>query len=136
MSFKAVKFRAAHGYDPDVASDEAVVVTDPISLTVQAHAVDADINVMLERFRVTGQVSEGSIRVPEFGDFSGVTDFQSALHVLSDATDNFNKLDAKVRARFQNSPQLFMEFCADKENLDDMRKMGLAVPKPVEDVKP
>ena len=97
---------------------------DP-SLAQQSFKDDVDINVLLERFKVTGQMPAG-VRLPEYGDFTGLSDFQSAMGVLLSAQHEFMKLPAEVRARFGNSPQAFMEFCNDKENLPELRKMGLA----------
>ena len=37
-------------------------------------------------------------------------------------------MPADVRARFNNDPALFVDFCSDEANLDEMRKLGLAVP--------
>lgn len=122
---------------------------DP-SLAQQSFKDETDINVLLERFKVTGQMPQG-IRLPEYGDFTGLTDFRTAMGALLSAQDEFMKLPADVRARFGNSPQAFLEFCSDKDNLGELRKMGLApdvvapppkevldvrvVPDPVKDAK-
>lgn len=100
---------------------------DP-SLTQQQFAQDADINVMLERFKVTGFLPQGAI-APTYGDFTGVTDFQSAANAVLKATNAFNELPANIRARFQNSPQAYLEFCSNPDNIVEMRKLGIAVPE-------
>ena len=71
-----MKFRKHFDYDVQAASDEACVVLDPVSMTVQSQSEDTDINVMLKRFGVTGQLPQG-VRAPEFGDFTEVRDFRS-----------------------------------------------------------
>ncbi len=38
------------------------------------------------------------------------------------------RMDAKIRARFHNSPQEFLEFFADPANADEAVRLGLAVP--------
>jgi len=123
-----------HAYSkPCRASD--LDCKDP-SLAQQSFKDEVDINVLLERFKVTGQMPSG-VRLPEYGDFTGLTDFQSAMSVLLQAQNEFMKLPADVRARFGNSPQAFMEFCNDKANLPELRKMGLApdvVPPPPKEV--
>lgn len=98
---------------------------DP-SLAQQQFKDDVDINVLLERFKVTGQLPQG-VRVPVYGDFTGVTDFQSAQKAVLEAQDAFMQLPAQLRNRFNNSPQAFLEFCSDEANLPEMRKLGLAV---------
>ena len=129
-------YRAPHNYDYDAASDEAAIPADGHgeSLTIQSQSEDADINVLMARFKVTGQMPS-NVRVPTFGDFTGVKDYQSALTALADAQDSFMQMPANVRARFENNPQLFVEFCSDRGNLAEMRALGLAVPEEVPDVK-
>lgn len=98
------------------------------SLVVQSQADEADINVLVKRFRITGMVPT-SVKVPTFGDFTGVNDFRTAMDAITSARDSFNAMTADVRRRFDNDPQRFVEFCSQKKNLDEMRKMGLAVPE-------
>lgn len=113
-------------YDREAASDAAAFRSDAPSLTIQSEKDNCDINVIIKRFGVTGVVPQ-NIRQPLQGDFTGVSDFRSAMDAVVQAQRSFDQLDAKSRARFNNDPQLFLEFCSDKENLAEMRKMGLAV---------
>lgn len=76
------------------------------SLAQQHFKDDADINVLLERFKVTGVLPQG-VRVPSYGDFSGINDYQSAMRAVLAAEDSFMAMPADVRARFGNSPQAF-----------------------------
>lgn len=126
----------------DGEGDVAVVGVDAVceckdeSLTNQADAVDADINVIVKRYVRTG-VLPVIERPPLDGDFSdSVTDYQSALALINRADDSFMSLSADVRKRFDNDPGAFVAFCSDPANLDEMRKMGLAVPKPEEPEAP
>lgn len=105
------------------------------SLAQQSFKDDADINVLLERFKVTGQLPQG-VRVPTFGDFNGVSDYRSALDAINLARDSFMSMPPDVRARFSNDPQKFLEFCSDPSNVDEARRLGLAVDRPKDDVKP
>lgn len=118
---KPIEFR--HAYS--VPSREGDLLCKDPSLAQQQFGVEVDINVMLERFGVTGQMPT-SVRLPSYGDFTQVTDFRSGLHTIMHARDEFMKLPAKLRSRFQNDPQQFMDFCLDKGNLDELRKLGLA----------
>ena len=122
--------RAPFNYDRDSASDECAVTCDDPSLAVQSERDDCDINIMMERFG-HGVPLPGSLRIPTYGDFTGVSDYRSALDLISAADDSFMQLPAEVRSRFQNDPALFVDFASDPRNLDEMRAMGLADAIPV-----
>lgn len=94
------------------------------SLTVQADSRDADINVIMERYARTGQLPPLP-RLPSFGDFDGINDFRTAIHAVQEAEDLFMGLPAKVRARFDNDPALFIEFCDKPENRAELAGLGL-----------
>lgn len=98
------------------------------SLTVQSQAEEADINTIVKRFGVTGMLPLVE-RPPLNEDFTEVFDFRSAMDMILAAQRSFEGLDANVRKRFGNDPAEFVEFCGNPDNLDEMRKMGLAVPK-------
>ena len=108
--------------------DSDLVCLDP-SLAQQSFKDDADINVMLEKFKVTGQMPSGVI-MPSYGDFSSIGDYRSAVDAIKRASDSFMDMPANIRARFDNDPQKFLEFCADDTNREEAARLGL-VPKPV-----
>lgn len=118
-----------HAYSDSVRTSD--LVCDDPSLAQQQFKDDADINVLLERFKVTGQMPQG-VTLPSYGDFSTVVDFRSANDAIRRARDSFMELPAALRARFQNDPQVFLEFCSDKANLPELRKLGLAPEAPPE----
>lgn len=99
-------------------------------MTIQAHAEDADINVLMRRFGITGKMPDNP-KIPTYGDFSQITDYRTALDAVRRAHEGFMEIPAPIRAQFDNDPQLFMEFCENPENLEAMRNMGLAKPKPM-----
>lgn len=123
--------RTRYNYDRDAVSQETALVTPEPTRTKQSFAKEVDINTIVERFGLTGQLPE-NLKVPVSGDYTNaVSDYQSALNMVIEAEASFMELPAKVRARFHNNPQELMEFVADKENLDEARKLGIAVPAPV-----
>jgi len=123
--------RSPYNYDRDAVSDETGLdCSDDPSLTKQSFKDECDINTIVRNFGVTGELPD-NIRPPQYGDFTGIFDYQSALNAVIAADDAFMEMDAKIRARFHNDPALFVEFCSNPENLDEMRKMGLAVPASV-----
>lgn len=101
---------------------------DP-SLAQQQFKDDVDINVLLERFQVTGVMPQGVV-LPSYGDFSAVVDFRSAQDALRRARDAFMELPAQVRSRFNNDPQELLEFVSKDENRAEAERLGLVVPKP------
>lgn len=105
------------------------------SLTQQSQKEEADINTLVKRFGVTGLMPQG-VAVPQYKDFDDVFDFQSAMNVINEAKHSFMQMPGAIRRRFGDDPQQFLEFCGDKDNLDEMRKMGLALPEVVTEVAP
>lgn len=94
------------------------------SLTQQQFADEADINVMMARFGVTGHMPS-SIRMPTYGDFSGVGDYRSAMDVVVRAQNEFMTLPADMRARFGNDPHQLIAFLENPSNAEEARKLGL-----------
>lgn len=94
------------------------------SLTVQSQAKDSDINVIMDRYLKTGQLPPVS-RVPTYGDFDGISDYREAMEVVRAAQEQFMALPAKVRARFENDPHQFIEFCSDARNVAELSELGL-----------
>jgi len=111
-------------FDRDKNSNAAKLVFTKPSLTKQSFRDECDINNILRQFNVTGQLPAGSVQ-PQYGDFSGITDYQSALNAVMAAQDSFLQLPAKVRAKFDNDPALFVEFASDEANKDEMKALGL-----------
>lgn len=129
--------RSAYNYDADLASLESGLSCPKGSgLTLQSQAQDADINVMLKRFAVTGQLPQSG-RVPTYQQFSEVFDYRSAMDTIVQADRAFMSLPAEVRARFANDVASFLEFCSREENLPELRRLGLAeAEKPAARVAP
>ena len=116
--------RSMFNYDTDVASVETGLDCQDPSLAQQQFRDECDINTILERFNVTGQLPVSPLQ-PQFGDFSGVTDYQSALNAVLDAQESFDALPARVRERFANDPAAFVDFCLDEANKEEMKVLGL-----------
>ena len=120
--------RTAYNYDTNVVSDESGLVCKDPSLAVQADLIPSDINTILRNFGVTGKLPMTS-RLPTYGDFTGIFDFQSAINAVNNAQDSFDELDADLRYRFHNDPQEFVAFCSDEANRLEAEKLGLVMPK-------
>lgn len=120
-----MKFRSAYDNHDVVSSFTGLACDDP-SLTQQQFKDESDINTIVDRFMKTGHLPD-PVSMPQYVDYEGVFDFQSAMNVVRQADENFMRMDAKVRARFHNSPQEFLEFFADPANVDEAVRLGLAV---------
>lgn len=129
LPMKAPQLRAQHNYDTNKASDESALACKDPSLTKQADAEDADINTIVKRFNITGQLPT-NVRMPTYGDFTDIPDFQQAQNAIRMATESFNAMPAHVRARFHNDPHEFVQFCSDESNRAEAEKLGLVAPKP------
>lgn len=114
-------------------SKRVQVFFDEPSMTKQSFQEECDVNEIMRRFVRAGdpnvlnrlQAYSGGV----YGDFSGVTDYRSALDQIRRADEVFMALPAKVRAEFQNDAARFLDFCQEPRNLDRLRELGLAKPK-------
>lgn len=121
--------RSANNYDRNAASDETALdcSVEP-SMTQQSFAEECDINTIVRRFGLTGELPQG-MPAPTNAEFAEVTDFQSAMNVLVKARESFDALPADVRSRFRNDPAEFVAFCDVPENFDQVEKWGLVLPE-------
>lgn len=111
----------------DVISHLTGLCCEDESLTDQSQAADADINVIVARVLAGQTLPE--VRMPQYGDFSGIGDYRSAVTAVREMEEDFMKLPAHVRARFENDPQQFLEFFADEKNTDEAVALGIAFKK-------
>lgn len=116
--------RTPYNYDVDAASASSALHCKDPSLTDQSQANDADINVLVERFKVAKTLPEAPL--PEhFGDFTGITDYRSAIEAVRQAESDFMELPAKTRAHFDNDPGQLVNFLSDVANRDKAVELGL-----------
>jgi len=125
--FVPVRFRTGFNDNGEAAGEAAGLCCRDVSLSVQDAKADCDINTIMSRY-VTSGVAPQVTRVPLEGDFSEVTDYQSAMLAVQRAQESFLSLDGKVRERFGHDAGRFVDFCLDPANLPELRKMGLAPP--------
>lgn len=132
MESKKNNFRIA--YDSNYKSEKYGLSEFGPSRTKQSFKDECDVNNILSRYEKTGLLPQLS-ELPQYGDFSETMDYQTSMNFIVKANEQFDKLPAKLRKRFQNDPAQFMEFVHDPENSDDLVKMGLAT-KPVPELIP
>lgn len=120
--------RSAYNYDRDAASLASGLFCDDESLTRQSFLEESDINTIVRRFGLSGQLPT-DVRMPRYEDFSEVFDFHSALNAVAAARESFDTMPAAVRSRFQNDPGAFVDFCLAERNRDEATRMGLVDPE-------
>lgn len=127
---KGIFYRTGNNYDMEYASDVSGLKCEDESLTIQSGKDDADINVIVARFGLTGELPK-DLKMPQSGDFSDLPDFQSALNMVRDAQQEFLRIPAELRARFGNDPGAYMSFVEDPANEAESVRLGFRVPAPV-----
>lgn len=121
--------RNPFNYDKDKVSKETAFNTTGVSKTVQSQKGEADINNIVRKFGLTGELPN-NYRAPSYGDFSNITDYHSALNAVAEANANFLTVPVEIRKKFANDPEQFVEFCLNPENKDELIKLGLMKKEP------
>lgn len=122
--------RTRYGYDVNQLSHDtglAIEDNEQNNRTKQEFAEEVDINTLLRRFHITGQLPE-NVRAPTYADFTEVHDFHSAANAIAEANEAFEQMPAEVRYRFHNDPEQFVTFCDDPNNRAEAEKLGLVFP--------
>ena len=127
-----VKIHSAYDVPPSVG-----LVFDPDDdMTEQNHADECDINLIIERYSRTGVLGD-PLAMPsvsaQFGDFSEVPSYQTAMNYLVSAQEAFDSLPAKIRKEFDNDPAKLLDFIGKEENYDEAVRLGLISERSVAD---
>jgi phage internal scaffolding protein len=122
--------RDPYNYDRDEASNASALCCEDPSLAQQHMKDECDINVIVERFGVTGQLPQNPVS-PKYGDFTGVTDYHSALNQINATMNDFMALPAQLRVRFDHDPVKLFEFLNNEDNRHEAIQLGLIDGKPV-----
>ncbi len=122
--------RNPYNYDMALVSQETGLECKDPSLAQQHMKDECDINVLVERFGVTGQLPTTPLE-PSYGDFSGVTDYHTALNAIRASEEAFMALPAKIRAKFDHDPNALLQFLQNESNRDEAIQIGLIDGKPV-----
>jgi len=122
-------FRTGYNYDRNQASLKSGQANTEPSKTQQQFKEEVDINTIVRRFGLTGQLPDNP-KIPRYGDFTGVTDYQTAMNAVRAADEAFMALPADVRAAFNHDPQRLIEAVEDPRQQDMLVELGLATKKP------
>ncbi len=125
--------RTFGNFDGDLNSRETAISVMSESVAQQQFAEECDINTIVKRFGLTGELPENP-RLPLSGDFTGIGDFQSAMNVVRAAEEAFMEFPAELRAEFGNDPGRMLEFVHNEKNRDKAIELGL-IAKPAEQAR-
>lgn len=134
------KFRTPDDGLGDFYSDMTAHFDITPSRTKQEFTEECDINTIMARFKASGgdpTVLPLNSRQARYGDFTSMPEsYHAALNYVTDTKHEFMKLDAKIRARFDNDPQAFLNFVSDPNNGEELVKLGLASLVPASEEPP
>lgn len=102
-----------------------------VSVTQQQFAEECDINTIVKRFGLTGELPVAQRTPLPYEHFYGEMSYQDMLNGVLAAQKSFNDLPAHVRQRFGNDPAALVDFVSRSENRDEAIRLGM-VPKPPE----
>lgn len=90
-------------YDSKTVSEETSFDTGDKSLVQQHFQDEVDINTIVRRFGLT-RAMPGGVGEGVYGDFTEISDYESAVEKVERARSSFMKLPADVRERVHNDP--------------------------------
>lgn len=96
--------------------------------TDQSFAVECDINEIMARWERKQPVVHVNTRTPQYGDFSDIGDYQTALARVQAARAAFDQLPARIRDAVGNDPGRLIEFAADPANAEAWAKLNMQTP--------
>lgn len=98
------------------------------SLTQQSDTALCCIHKMLDKYSSTGLIRQ-TLAQPLPENLPEPGSFHEAMNIVVHAQQTFDELPVDIRQRFNNDPKEFLEFATDKENLPELRELGLADPE-------
>lgn len=96
-------------YDAKEVSEGTSTHTGSETMVQQHLKNEVDVNTIVRRFASTGEMPFAA-REGVYGDFTGITDYESARARVEQADSSFMLLPAEVRERFQNSPAELLRY--------------------------
>lgn len=107
------------------------------SMTLQQYKNDCDINTILRKVEMgidptpacVLRMHQNQARMPLYGDFSELGDYQHAQDVTNEARRQFMALPAELRSRFGDDPAQLIFWLQNPDNRQEAERFGLIVPK-------
>ncbi|AXH78055.1 MAG: internal scaffolding protein [Microviridae sp.] len=124
MTRKIALRASPYDYDTNAAGNESALNCQDKTRTQQHLKDECDINVLVQRFVVTGEIP--ALTMPPLqGDFTDAPTYQDALNLMVQANRSFMQQPAEVRARFMNDPAQFVDYVSNPDNRQGVRELGL-----------
>lgn len=118
-----IKIHSAFDLPPKVLIDTSI---EP-PVTKQSFKDECDINVLMSRYERSGILDFVNENEPYYGDISPI-DFQEAMNIVAKGQSMFEAMPAKLRTRFDNRPEKFLEFIQNDSNRAEAISLGLVNP--------
>lgn len=122
-------------YDSGAVSDALAIHTGDLTRVLQSFQDEVDINTIVRRFGLTREMPFGSA-AGVFGDFTEISDYESALERVRGAQDRFMTLPPEVRERFGNDPALLVRAASELSEAEFVEKLRVEQTAPVGGVPP
>lgn len=95
-------------------------------LTEQHYKQECDITNIVRKYEKLGITPEMMLfNESETMDIIDAPSYLEAMNQIAEANNLFDGLPARIRQRFHNSPENFLEFMGDSKNIDEIEKIGL-----------
>lgn len=114
-----------------IGRKEGIVIKSP-TMTKQAFREECDINRIMARYELTGQIEHVNRKQPIYGDFSQFADYQTMLGKVNQASEAFEALPSELRKELKYDPQNLFSWIQDPANKDKAIKYGLMQSPPPE----
>jgi len=126
-----------HNYDHKAHSEACQSPGGGVMMTQQHFVDEVDINTIVRRFGLQGGLP-ADIAGGVYGDFTGITDYDSAVEKIAFTRNRFMALPAELRERFDNDPGRLVSFVAEhsEAELEAIFKPPVAPVAPVAPVVP
>lgn len=114
--------RFLSAYSKKISIDMVFPEDSPV--TRQEFKQECDINYILSQYELGYEVTHINEAAPQYLDCSAET-FREHMDYIAGAFSMFEELPAKLRARFDNDPAEFLDFCSHEKNRPEMAQLGL-----------
>lgn len=95
------------------------------SRTKQGLRDDTDVNLIVRKYRESGELPHLSRVAPRYGDFATADDYLSAMLKVKEAERLFGELPAPVRDHVRNDPAQLLAMVFDPDRVDECEALGL-----------
>lgn len=105
---------------------KGICCKDDEILVEQSHKDKCEINNIIASYQKTGIITHQKNHADEYG-FATPYDFQASMELITKAQSMFDSLPSSLRNRFDNDPAKYLEFVQNKDNLEEMYELGMAI---------